>query len=289
MAIICGKAIQELIPQCDPMIMIDTLFDATELEAETGFSIADDNLFCSDGLFTEPGLVEHIAQSASAFAGYKARLADKPTPLGLIGEVRKCRIYFLPRAGEKLRTHIRILSEALGVSLLVADTKRNGEVVVQCQVKIYTQRRDTEAQSDTVVNTEGTEGRREVIMGGYYIIDSVMGEGDETIFCVTLLPDFCAYKGHFPGKPISPGVCNMQMIKECAEQLAGQRLFLGYIAQCRFSAVITPQTTPHLRIRMQLSQADGLWKVKASVSDDTTNYIDFKGDLVTTASLPLHN
>lgn len=113
----------------------------------------------------------------------------------------------------------------------------------------------------------------------YFTIDSSVADGDETVFSVTLLPDYCAYAGHFPGNPVSPGVCNIQMIKECAEQLAGTHLFLGYISQCKLSAVITPQTTPHLQIRMQLVADDTLYKVRATVYDDTTTYIDFKGEL----------
>jgi len=132
-----GEAIKELIPQRDPMIMIDTFYDATESEADTGFTIAEDNLFCCEGLFEEPGLIEHIAQSASAFAGYKARIANQPTPLGFIGEAKKLRIHFLPKVGDALLTHIRILTEVQGISLLTAETKVNGEVAIQCQMKIY--------------------------------------------------------------------------------------------------------------------------------------------------------
>ena len=132
-----GEAIKELIPQRDPMIMIDTFFDATASEADTGFTITDSTMFCDEGFFSEPGLIEHIAQSASAFAGYKAKVANEPTPLGFIGEVKKCRIYFLPRVGDALRTHIRILSEVLGVSLLTAETQVNGAIAVQCQMKIF--------------------------------------------------------------------------------------------------------------------------------------------------------
>jgi predicted hotdog family 3-hydroxylacyl-ACP dehydratase len=137
MAPIRGEAIKELIPQRDPVIMIDAFYDATESEADTGLTIARNTFFCNDGLLTEPGLIEHIAQSASAFAGYKAKLANQPAPLGFIAEVRKCRIHFLPKAGNELRTHLRILSEALGVSLLTAETKVNSETVVQCQMKIF--------------------------------------------------------------------------------------------------------------------------------------------------------
>jgi len=140
METVSGNAIKELIPQRDPMIMIDTFYEATASEADTGFTVSDTTLFCDGVFFTEPGLIEHIAQSASAFAGYKAKIAHEPTPLGFIGEVKKCRIHFLPRVGDGLRTHIRILSEALGVSLLAVETKVNGVTAVEGQMKIFIQK-----------------------------------------------------------------------------------------------------------------------------------------------------
>ena len=139
MITIRGEAIKDLIPQRDPMIMIDTMYNATATEAETGLTITPDTYFCSEGLLTEPGLIEHIAQSASAFAGYKTKSANIPPPLGLIGEVKKLRFHFLPRVGDELRTHIQILSEMLGVSLLTAVTKVNGKIAVEGQMKIFIQ------------------------------------------------------------------------------------------------------------------------------------------------------
>ncbi|HCC53219.1 MAG TPA: hydroxymyristoyl-ACP dehydratase [Porphyromonadaceae bacterium] len=132
-----GEGIKELIPQRDPIIMIDTFYGATDSEADTGLTVSDNNLFHSEGCLMEPGLIEHIAQSASAYAGYKAKVKNEPTPVGYIAEVKKFRIHFLPHTGDELRTHIRIISEALGVSLLSAETKVNGEVAAQCQMKIY--------------------------------------------------------------------------------------------------------------------------------------------------------
>jgi 3-hydroxyacyl-[acyl-carrier-protein] dehydratase len=119
------------------------------------------------------------------------------------------------------------------------------------------------------------------LLNDYYTIDDRVAENEETtLFRITLLPGYKAYTGHFPGNPVSPGVCNIQMIKECAEQLAGKPLFLGYISQCRWSAVITPQTTPQLQVRLQLSGgADDPYRLCATVCDDTTKYIDFKGEL----------
>ncbi|MDR2773615.1 MAG: hydroxymyristoyl-ACP dehydratase [Tannerella sp.] len=129
--------IRELILQREPIIMLDAFYGATESEADTGFVVSDDNLFCSDGYLMEPGVVEHIAQSASAFAGYKAKAGNMPTPVGYIAEVKNFRIHFLPHVGDCLRTHIHIVSEILGVSLLTAETKVEEEVVARCRMKIF--------------------------------------------------------------------------------------------------------------------------------------------------------
>ena len=65
--------IQKLIPQRNPIIQVDELTRVEGDSAETRLLVKADNYFIDeDQLFAEPGLIEHIAQSASAFAGYQA-------------------------------------------------------------------------------------------------------------------------------------------------------------------------------------------------------------------------
>ncbi len=116
--------------------MVDTLHSATETEAVTGLTITEDNLFCIDGKFTEPGLIEHIAQSASALAGYSAKLAGKPTPIGFIGEVKKFHLVKFPSAGDTLTTHLQIISVVGNISMLQAETKVGDDVVCTVGLKI---------------------------------------------------------------------------------------------------------------------------------------------------------
>ena len=52
------------------------------------------------------------------------------------------------------------------------------------------------------------------------------------------------YKGHFPEKAVSPGVCNLQIMKECAERIVGKELTIKTMAQCKMPAMITPDGTP---------------------------------------------
>lgn len=135
-ALFADEQIKELIPQRSPILMVDAFYKATADEAYTGLTIKEDNLFLSDGKFTEPGLIEHIAQSASAFAGYTARMQGKQAPVGYIGEIKKFNLVALPNCGDSLNTYIRIVSVVGNVSLLQAETKVGEDTVCTTNMKI---------------------------------------------------------------------------------------------------------------------------------------------------------
>lgn len=100
-------------------------------------------------------------------------------------------------------------------------------------------------------------------------------------FLITLNPDHQVYQGHFPGDPICPGVCSIQMIRECAEVSLGKKLTIGSISQCRFSELLTPTKNEELLLKLTLNdKGDGTVGVIASLlSDDAqTSFLEYKGD-----------
>lgn len=136
-----GEDIFRLIPQRPPMVMVDTLYSADAATALTGLTIRQDNIFLTTVggslVFTEPGLIEHIAQSAAAFAGYGYYMQGEPPKLGFIGEIKKCKIYCLPAVGSALKTSLTVLGEAGGVTLMQARTTLDETLVAECQMKIF--------------------------------------------------------------------------------------------------------------------------------------------------------
>ena len=127
----------ELIPQRPPIVMVDLLRNVTDSGAETGLLIQENNLFVHDGQFCEPGLIEHIAQSAAAFAGFKGYAAGEKPRLGYIGELKRFIFYARPSAGQRLSTTLRVLGEAGGITLMSAETRVGDEFVVEGQMKIF--------------------------------------------------------------------------------------------------------------------------------------------------------
>lgn len=48
------------------------------------------------------------------------------------------------------------------------------------------------------------------------------------------------YEGHFPGNPVLPGVCTLEIVKECVERAGGCSVRYDNIADCKFTAMIIP-------------------------------------------------
>ena len=80
------------------------------------------------------------------------------------------------------------------------------------------------------------------------------------------------FKGHFPGNPIMPGVCMMQIIKELTEEITGVTLVMKSLSNVKFMALINPEVTPELRLELDIATTeDNLIKVKnISYFNDTT-------------------
>jgi len=128
-----------LIPQRPPFVMISKLLSSDERSTRTSLLITEDNIFVEKGLFREPGLMENIAQTAAARAGYMARMANLPVQVGYIGAVKNLEIAGLPEAGEELMTEITIKDQVFDVTIISGTVWCKEVVVAQCEMKIFIQ------------------------------------------------------------------------------------------------------------------------------------------------------
>lgn len=129
--------IESLIPQKPPFVMIDTLISFNDTSTITGFRVRADNIFVEHGIFKEPGLVENIAQTAAARAGYISKKEHKPVEVGYIGSVNNLQVFALPKTGDELITEITIENRIFDVTLISGRITCNEELVAQCNMKIF--------------------------------------------------------------------------------------------------------------------------------------------------------
>lgn len=126
------------------------------------------------------------------------------------------------------------------------------------------------------------------LLNSYFnIIESTVTEDGLTgKFIVSLNGNHPVYEGHFPGEPVCPGVCSMQMVKECAAQMCGKKLTFIYLKQYRLLSVMTPAVNGNIDINIELTPAEkdgtSIFKIKAAVCESDNieqKYLDINGEL----------
>lgn len=101
---------------------------------------------------------------------------------------------------------------------------------------------------------------------------------DKHSVSIEVNPHHPIFKGHFPGKPITPGVCLMQMVKESMEEITKKKLLLVAGSNLKFMAVLDPEIHPKAIIHIRVKEKeDGLLHVDSSISADDITFFTFKG------------
>jgi 3-hydroxyacyl-[acyl-carrier-protein] dehydratase len=89
-------------------------------------------------------------------------------------------------------------------------------------------------------------------------------------FTIQFNADHFIYAAHFPGNPITPGVCITQVVKELTEELVQAPLFLKVVKNIKFTQVINPLQHTEVTFALSTPQSDGIgYKVSASVESSS--------------------
>ncbi|RYC68461.1 hypothetical protein [Spirosoma sordidisoli] len=132
-----SEAVMTFIPHRPPFVLVDTLYVCTDDEAVASFTIPEaGHVLVQDGLFQEPGLLEHQAQVSALQAGYQARQYQLPPQMGYVAGFRHITIHGLPRSGEVVTTTVHTLTRLGSLTALRAETRSEARLLASCEFTV---------------------------------------------------------------------------------------------------------------------------------------------------------
>lgn len=97
---------------------------------------------------------------------------------------------------------------------------------------------------------------------------------------ITLNSEHRVYQGHFPGMPVVPGVCQVQIVKEVLCYCLNNTYLLSESRVCKFITMMNPLEVADLKCEISwsvISQEDIAFS--GELSDDNRIYLKIKGNL----------
>ena len=99
----------------------------------------------------------------------------------------------------------------------------------------------------------------------YHITAESAGE-----YTITFDAQHAIFKAHFPGKPIVPGACLVQMAQEMASLWLQKTIIFTQIDNLKFLKLVTPDVAPTFQLEAKEDN-----KIRVSVMANAINYANF--------------
>jgi 3-hydroxyacyl-[acyl-carrier-protein] dehydratase len=96
---------------------------------------------------------------------------------------------------------------------------------------------------------------------------------------ISINKDHKILKGHFPGLPIVPGVCMMQIVREVMEVMTKKSLSLISADTMKFLSVINPNQNQEVDVAVTYTEADDKFLINATLFSGEVTFFKIKATL----------
>ena len=104
----------------------------------------------------------------------------------------------------------------------------------------------------------------------FYNIESFEAADGRFSARISLVKDNPIYRAHFPGHPITPGACQLEIVRAVASRAVGSPAAITSVKNLKYVEVVDPARTDAFTVEGQIAPDGELFKCTASVADGDT-------------------
>lgn len=110
-----------------------------------------------------------------------------------------------------------------------------------------------------------------------YTIETLETVGNAITVAIRLNASHPVFEGHFPGQPVLPGACMLDMVKEVLCVALNHQLKLLKADNLKFITPVDPRQGDQLQLNIAYQQAGNQLKVKATISSGSSPRMKMDG------------
>lgn len=116
-----------------------------------------------------------------------------------------------------------------------------------------------------------------MLQGNFFLIEKIVVDAGKISASLTIDRHHKIFEGHFPGSPVVPGVCMMQIVKEVLENVLARGVNLRKADHMKFLSVLNPNQTDSIVLEATYAQSEENITLVARLFNGDTSYFKFKG------------
>ncbi|HLT74075.1 MAG TPA: hypothetical protein VKZ68_03290 [Ohtaekwangia sp.] len=118
-----------------------------------------------------------------------------------------------------------------------------------------------------------------MLLDKFYTLQSATTQDGAVKAAISFHRNHPIFEGHFPGHPVVPGVCMIQIVREIMEKETVSRLKIATGENIKFLAVINPDQNKEVDVAINFTPSEKGFTVNASIQSGAVTFFKFKGSL----------
>ncbi|WP_118972743.1 hotdog family protein [Taibaiella koreensis] len=102
-----------------------------------------------------------------------------------------------------------------------------------------------------------------ILQNSFYTIATQTAAVQQLQAAIHIDPEHDIFRGHFPGQPVVPGVCMVQIVKELLEQQTGTKLLFRKGHQLKFLQLLVPSRSEEIQVNLSWKEEEGQFPCSA--------------------------
>lgn len=112
----------------------------------------------------------------------------------------------------------------------------------------------------------------------FYTILNASHSETELNFSIRIDANHAIFEGHFPGNPVTPGVVQLEIIKELLSEGMGRKVDLLSLSNCKYLAILNPTNCGDILVNIGYTwQENAAMKVVVSIKNSETTFLKAVG------------
>lgn len=108
----------------------------------------------------------------------------------------------------------------------------------------------------------------------FYKVNASNTIEETTTFTIEIEKDHDIFKGHFPDNPVTPGVAQMEVVKELVSEAKNTEAKLISMGNCKFLAILNPNENSVVDVVLKITETEeGQLKVSAVIKTEATSFL----------------
>lgn len=119
-----------------------------------------------------------------------------------------------------------------------------------------------------------------MLLNDLYFIDQQQTAESEALFSVSIHKSHSIFEGHFPGQPILPGVCQMEICHELINKTLERNTKLIQASSVKFLSFIDPNKNSSFDIKLNWTKDNDQVNVDALIYSNDLIFLKLKAQYI---------